>query len=145
MLEESVWGDGFAQWLERWTRDPKVEGSNPVRSTRKTFFPRVKKVVLPLTVGSMHLYPGRQNVAAQVAEELKPITYATLPMEERRKRRRRRDVKGLQAIPRRRNLMSDFKDFRQQEHGCGSCTANCFSPSPARPGPYLIYIYTSHH
>ena len=30
------WGDGLAQWLERWTGDPKVEGSNPVRSTRKT-------------------------------------------------------------------------------------------------------------
>ena len=29
--------DGLAQWLERWTGDPKVEGSNPVRSTRKTF------------------------------------------------------------------------------------------------------------
>ena len=27
---------GVAQWLERWTGDPKVEGSNPVRSTRKT-------------------------------------------------------------------------------------------------------------
>ena len=26
---------GVAQWLERWTGDPKVEGSNPVRSTRK--------------------------------------------------------------------------------------------------------------
>ena len=25
-------GDGLAQWLERWTGDPKVEGSNPVRS-----------------------------------------------------------------------------------------------------------------
>ena len=31
-----VWGDGLAQWLERWTADPKVEGSNPVWSTRKT-------------------------------------------------------------------------------------------------------------
>ena len=30
------WDDGLAQWLERWTRDPKVEGSNPVKSTRKT-------------------------------------------------------------------------------------------------------------
>ena len=25
----------MAQWLERWADDPKVEGSNPVRSTRK--------------------------------------------------------------------------------------------------------------
>ena len=31
-----VWGDGLAQLLERWTGDPKVEGSNPFRSTRKT-------------------------------------------------------------------------------------------------------------
>ena len=23
-------GDGLAQWLWRWTGDPKVEGSNPV-------------------------------------------------------------------------------------------------------------------
>ena len=29
-------GDGLAQCLELWTVDPKVEGSNPVRSTRKT-------------------------------------------------------------------------------------------------------------
>ena len=42
-----IGGDGLAQWLERWTGDPKVEGSNPVRSTRKTFkFFRVRKVVL---------------------------------------------------------------------------------------------------
>ena len=37
---------GVAQWLECWTEDPKVEGSNPVRSTRKTDFFQVKKVVL---------------------------------------------------------------------------------------------------
>ena len=30
-------GDGLARWLERWTGDPKVEGLNPIRSTRKTF------------------------------------------------------------------------------------------------------------
>ena len=36
-LEGRKWGDaGLAQWLERWT-DPKVEGSNPVRSTKKNF------------------------------------------------------------------------------------------------------------
>ena len=29
-------GDGLVQWLERWTGDPKVEGLNPVSSTRKT-------------------------------------------------------------------------------------------------------------
>ena len=29
-------GDGLVLWLERWTGDPKVEGSSPVRSTRKT-------------------------------------------------------------------------------------------------------------
>ena len=28
-------GDGLAQWLERWTGDRKVEGSNPVISTSK--------------------------------------------------------------------------------------------------------------
>ena len=33
----------------------------------------------------MHLYPRRRNVAAQVADELKAVTYATPPMEERRK------------------------------------------------------------
>ena len=38
-------------------------------------------------ITSMHLYPRRGNVAAQVAEEFKTVTYAT-PMEERRKRRR---------------------------------------------------------
>ena len=25
--------DGLAQWLAHWTGDPKVEGSNPARST----------------------------------------------------------------------------------------------------------------
>ena len=30
-------GDGLAQWLERWTGDPKLEDSNPVRSTRIFF------------------------------------------------------------------------------------------------------------
>ena len=41
-----VWGDGLAQWLERWTGDPKVESSNPVRSTRKMSFSESKKVML---------------------------------------------------------------------------------------------------
>ena len=45
-FERCEWGDGLAQWLERWIGDPKVEGSNPVTSTRKTEFFRVKKVVL---------------------------------------------------------------------------------------------------
>ena len=31
----------------------------------------------------MHLYPRRQKVAAQVAKELKTVTYITPPMEER--------------------------------------------------------------
>ena len=35
-------------------------------------------------ITSMHLYSRRRNVAAQVVEELKMVTYATLPMEERR-------------------------------------------------------------
>ena len=39
-------GDGLAQWLELWTGDPKVEGLNPVRSTRKTVFFLVKNIVL---------------------------------------------------------------------------------------------------
>ena len=31
----------------------------------------------------MHLCPRRRNLAAQVAEELKTVTYATPPLEER--------------------------------------------------------------
>ena len=31
-------GDGLAQWLQRWTGDPKVEGSNPVTKEHKTNF-----------------------------------------------------------------------------------------------------------
>ena len=35
--QKTVMGcDGLAQWLERWTGDPKVEGSDPVRNTRTT-------------------------------------------------------------------------------------------------------------
>ena len=37
----------------------------------------------------MHLYPQRWNVAAQVAEKFITITYATLPMEERRKKQQK--------------------------------------------------------
>ena len=40
----------------------------------------------------MHLYPRRRNVSAQVAEELKPVTYATPPMEEHRKKRKARST-----------------------------------------------------
>ena len=36
------------------------------------------------------LYPRRWNVAAQVAEALKTVAYATLHMEERRERERER-------------------------------------------------------
>ena len=43
---ESGWGDGLAQWLEHWTGDPNVEGSNHVRNTQKTEFFRVKSVVM---------------------------------------------------------------------------------------------------
>ena len=39
-------------------------------------------------ITSMHLYPRRSNVAAEVAEELKTVTYATPPMEERRKKKK---------------------------------------------------------
>ena len=35
------WGVGIAQWLERWTRDWKVMGSNPCWSSRRIFFSRV--------------------------------------------------------------------------------------------------------
>ena len=34
----------------------------------------------------MRLYPRRRNVAAQMAEKLKTVTYDTPPMEERRKK-----------------------------------------------------------
>ena len=40
-----VRGDGLAQWLERRTADPKVEGSNPDKSTRKTVsFSQLKRL-----------------------------------------------------------------------------------------------------
>ena len=43
----SAGGDTVAQLVERWSGDPKVERSNPVRSTRKTLsFSQSKKVVL---------------------------------------------------------------------------------------------------
>ena len=41
-----------------------------------------------MKITSMHLYPRRWNVAAQVAEELKMVTYATPLMEERRKKKK---------------------------------------------------------
>ena len=31
-LSFSLWGGGVAQLVERWTRDPKTRGSNPIRS-----------------------------------------------------------------------------------------------------------------
>ena len=37
----------------------------------------------------MHLYTRRRNVAAQVAEELKTVTYATPPLEECRKEKKK--------------------------------------------------------
>ena len=37
-----------------------------------------------MKITRIHLYPRRRNVAAQVADELKIVTYATPPMEERR-------------------------------------------------------------
>ena len=39
-----------------------------------------------MKITRMHLYPRRQNVAAQVVEELKMVAYATPPMEKRRER-----------------------------------------------------------
>ena len=41
-----------------------------------------------MKITSMHLYPRRWNVAAQVVEELKAVTYATPPMEEHRMKRK---------------------------------------------------------
>ena len=40
--------DGLAQWLERWIGDPKVEGSNPVRSIqeKRSFSESKTEVVL---------------------------------------------------------------------------------------------------
>ena len=45
-------------------------------------------------IPSMHLYPRRRNVAAEVAEELKTVTYATpqAPMEERRKKEKNHSI-----------------------------------------------------
>ena len=40
-------------------------------------------------------YPRRRNVAAQVAEELKTITYATPHMEERRKKEKKKEIHGI--------------------------------------------------
>ena len=53
MQNPPIRGDGLAQWLERWTGDPQVEGSNPFRQEHKPtkFFPRFKEVVLTLSVG----------------------------------------------------------------------------------------------
>ena len=36
-----IFGAGIAQWLERWTRDGKVAGSNPCKSGGRIFFSRV--------------------------------------------------------------------------------------------------------
>ena len=36
-----TWGDGIAQWLERWSHDQKVSGFSPGRSGRRLFFSRV--------------------------------------------------------------------------------------------------------
>ena len=44
----------MAQWLERWTGDPKVEGSNFVRSTRKTLGFSESKRLCWLAVGVPH-------------------------------------------------------------------------------------------
>ena len=49
----------------------------------------------------MPLYPRRRNVAAQVAVELKPVTYATHPMEERRKKDKKRRIKRKELTQKR--------------------------------------------
>ena len=45
--------------------------------------------IMETKITRMHLYPRRWNVAAQAAEELITVTYATPPMEERRKKERK--------------------------------------------------------
>ena len=51
---------------------------------------RVQWIIYENTnISSMHLYPRRCSVAAQVAEELKMAAYATPPMEEHRKKERK--------------------------------------------------------
>ena len=45
------WDDGLAQWLECWTGDPKIEGLNPVRSTRKALSFSKSKRLCGLAVG----------------------------------------------------------------------------------------------
>ena len=47
---------------------------------------------------SMHLYPWRWNVAAQMVEELKTVTYATSPMEKQRKEKKK-EKKNLNCLP----------------------------------------------
>ena len=47
---------------------------------------RVPWIMETRKITSMHLYPRRWNVATQVAEELKTVTYATPPMEACRER-----------------------------------------------------------
>ena len=50
------WGDWLARWLECRTGDPKVEGSNPIRSTRKTFSGSKRLCWLAVSVPNPCLY-----------------------------------------------------------------------------------------
>ena len=52
-------GAGIAQWLEHWTRDRKVAGSNPCRSGGRIFFSRVSFLCWLL-----FRYPFHPNVTA---------------------------------------------------------------------------------
>ena len=40
-VQKGMWAAGVVQWLERWTRDQKVEGSSPGRSGGRIFISRV--------------------------------------------------------------------------------------------------------
>ena len=60
--QSDQWGGGLAQWLEHWTGDSKVEGSNPVRSTRETLCFFKSKRLCWIAVG----VPNRLCVYARI-------------------------------------------------------------------------------
>ena len=55
-------GGGLAQCLERWTGDHKIEGSNPVRSTKKPCFSTSERLCwLAARVPNPHVYMETQK------------------------------------------------------------------------------------
>ena len=58
-LDMKWWWAGIAQWLEHWTRDRKVAGSNPCRSDGRIFFFRFNFLCWLL-----FRYPFRPRVTA---------------------------------------------------------------------------------